>query len=159
MNSIQHIPKAEIHVHLEATIGPNLCRKFAKRNKLEINEDILNISAKFKTICNNQDSKISGQMKKIQQFFSRDLEELQKSFVEDLSKQKKDKIGSVEKQLVEKEKMLKEAETKLEITQKKTESKQEEIKEIEEIDEIEEIEEIKENPLRIQGNLGNHGNL
>ena len=40
MNSIHHIPKAEIHVHLEATITPNLCRKFAKRNKVNISEDI-----------------------------------------------------------------------------------------------------------------------
>tara|TARA_Y100001960_G_scaffold184179_1_gene192912 strand:- start:12 stop:992 length:981 start_codon:yes stop_codon:yes gene_type:complete len=40
MNSIQHIPKAEIHVHLEATISPDLCRKFAQRNKVELNEDI-----------------------------------------------------------------------------------------------------------------------
>ena len=40
MNSIQHIPKAEIHVHLEATISPELCRKFASRNKVEINDDI-----------------------------------------------------------------------------------------------------------------------
>ena len=40
MNSINHIPKAEIHVHLEATISPNLCRKFAKRNNVEISEDL-----------------------------------------------------------------------------------------------------------------------
>ena len=40
MNSTHHIPKAEIHVHLEATIRPELCRKFAKRNKVEISEDI-----------------------------------------------------------------------------------------------------------------------
>ena len=40
MNSTQHIPKAEIHVHLEATITPKLCRKFAERNKVAISEDI-----------------------------------------------------------------------------------------------------------------------
>ena len=40
MNSIKHIPKAEIHVHLEATIGPDLCRKFAKRNKVTLTDDI-----------------------------------------------------------------------------------------------------------------------
>ena len=40
MNSIQHIKKAEIHVHLEATISPELCRKFAKRNNVSISEDI-----------------------------------------------------------------------------------------------------------------------
>ena len=40
MNSTQHIPKAEIHVHLEATITPELCRKFAKRNNVQISEDI-----------------------------------------------------------------------------------------------------------------------
>ena len=34
------IYKAEIHVHLEATITPALCRKFAKRNQLEISEEI-----------------------------------------------------------------------------------------------------------------------
>ena len=39
-NSIKHIPKAEIHVHLEATISPDLCRKFADRNNVEITEDI-----------------------------------------------------------------------------------------------------------------------
>ena len=40
MNSIKQIPKAEIHVHLEATISPDLCRKFADRNNVEITEDI-----------------------------------------------------------------------------------------------------------------------
>ena len=40
MNSTQHIQKAEIHVHLEATISPKLCRKFAKRNKTKISEDL-----------------------------------------------------------------------------------------------------------------------
>ena len=40
MNSTNHIPKAEINVHLEATISPDLCRKFAKRNNVEISEDI-----------------------------------------------------------------------------------------------------------------------
>ena len=40
MNSSLHIPKAEIHVHLEATITPSLCRKFAERNKVKLSEDI-----------------------------------------------------------------------------------------------------------------------
>ena len=40
MNSTHHIPKAEIHVHLEATINPDLCRKFATRNNVEISEDL-----------------------------------------------------------------------------------------------------------------------
>ena len=40
MNSTHHISKAEIHVHLEATIRPELCRKFANRNKVKISEDI-----------------------------------------------------------------------------------------------------------------------
>ena len=40
MNSTQHIPKAEIHVHLEATISPDLCRKFADRNHVDIKKDI-----------------------------------------------------------------------------------------------------------------------
>ena len=40
MNSTKHIPKAEIHVHLEATISPDLCRKFAKRNKVDLSEDL-----------------------------------------------------------------------------------------------------------------------
>ena len=40
MNSSNHIPKAEIHVHLEATITPNLCKKFAERNKVQISPDI-----------------------------------------------------------------------------------------------------------------------
>ena len=43
MNSTLHIPKAEIHVHLEATISPELCRKFAKRNKTDISEDLLTV--------------------------------------------------------------------------------------------------------------------
>ena len=40
MNSTLHIPKAEIHVHIEATITPSLCRKFAERNKVKLSEDI-----------------------------------------------------------------------------------------------------------------------
>ncbi len=40
MNSIKQVPKAEIHVHLEATISPELCRKFADRNNVEITEDL-----------------------------------------------------------------------------------------------------------------------
>ena len=40
MNSTKQIPKTEIHVHLEATISPSLCRKFAKRNNVEISEDL-----------------------------------------------------------------------------------------------------------------------
>ena len=39
MNTIKQIPKAEIHVHLEATISPSLCRKFAKRNNVDISEN------------------------------------------------------------------------------------------------------------------------
>ena len=34
MNSTKEIIKAEIHVHLEATITPKLCKKFADRNKI-----------------------------------------------------------------------------------------------------------------------------
>jgi len=40
INSIKQIPKAEIHVHLEATISPKLCKKFAKRNKVTLSEDL-----------------------------------------------------------------------------------------------------------------------
>ena len=40
MNSTKHISKAEIHVHLEATISPDLCRKLAKRNKVSLSEDL-----------------------------------------------------------------------------------------------------------------------
>ena len=40
MNSTKQIPKAEIHVHLEATISPELCRKLAKRNNVDLSEDL-----------------------------------------------------------------------------------------------------------------------
>ena len=40
MSSSDKVVKAEIHVHLEATISPDLCRKFAKRNNVEISNDI-----------------------------------------------------------------------------------------------------------------------
>ena len=40
MNSTIHIPKAEIHVHLEATITPDLCRKFANKNNVNLPKDI-----------------------------------------------------------------------------------------------------------------------
>ena len=40
MNSTEQIFKSEIHVHLEATITPDLCRKFAKRNNVNLSEDL-----------------------------------------------------------------------------------------------------------------------
>ena len=40
MNSTKEIIKAEIHVHLEATITPELCKKFADRNKINLPENI-----------------------------------------------------------------------------------------------------------------------
>jgi len=40
MNSTHQIPKAEIHVHLEATITPDLCRKFASKNNVTLPDDI-----------------------------------------------------------------------------------------------------------------------
>jgi len=40
MNTTIQIPKAEIHVHLEATITPDLCRKFADKNKVDLPKDI-----------------------------------------------------------------------------------------------------------------------
>ena len=48
MNSTLHIPKAEIHVHLEATITPSLCRKFAERNKVKLSEDIFGSEYAYK---------------------------------------------------------------------------------------------------------------
>ena len=40
MNSTHQIIKAEIHIHLEATITPDLCRKFAKKNNVTLPKDI-----------------------------------------------------------------------------------------------------------------------
>ena len=40
MNIFNSVKKAEIHVHLEATITPDLCKKFAKRNNYEIAEEM-----------------------------------------------------------------------------------------------------------------------
>lgn len=40
MNSTHQIPKAEIHIHLEATITPDLCRKFATKNNINLPKDI-----------------------------------------------------------------------------------------------------------------------
>ena len=40
MNSTHQIPKAEIHIHLEATITPDLCRKFASKNNVNLPDDI-----------------------------------------------------------------------------------------------------------------------
>ena len=39
MNIFNTVKKAEIHVHLEATITPYLCKKFAKRNNHEISDE------------------------------------------------------------------------------------------------------------------------
>ena len=39
MNIFNTVKKAEIHVHLEATITPDLCKKFAKRNNHEISDE------------------------------------------------------------------------------------------------------------------------
>ena len=40
MNSTHDIIKAEIHIHLEATITPDLCKKFAKKNNVALPNDI-----------------------------------------------------------------------------------------------------------------------
>jgi adenosine deaminase len=40
MNSTHHIAKAEIHIHLEATITPDLCCKLATKNNVELPNDI-----------------------------------------------------------------------------------------------------------------------
>ena len=40
MNSTLHIAKAEIHIHLEATITPDLCRKLATKNNEIVLTDI-----------------------------------------------------------------------------------------------------------------------
>ena len=40
MKIFNTVKKAEIHVHLEATITPDLCKKFAVRNKHELPEEI-----------------------------------------------------------------------------------------------------------------------
>ena len=40
MNSTNQIQKAEIHVHLEATITPDLCRNLANKNAVSLPNDI-----------------------------------------------------------------------------------------------------------------------
>ena len=40
MNSTHQILKAEIHIHLEATINPDLCRKFAQKNNVNLPDGI-----------------------------------------------------------------------------------------------------------------------
>ena len=40
MKIFNTVKKAEIHVHLEATITPDLCKKFAMRNNHEIPEEM-----------------------------------------------------------------------------------------------------------------------
>ena len=39
MNIFNTVKKAEIHVHLEATITPTICKKFADRNNHKISEE------------------------------------------------------------------------------------------------------------------------
>ena len=48
MNSIHQIIKAEIHIHLEATISPELCRKFAEKNKVNLPDDIFGSKYAYK---------------------------------------------------------------------------------------------------------------
>ena len=43
MNSTTQILKAEIHVHLEATITPDLCRNLANKNVVNLPNDIFEI--------------------------------------------------------------------------------------------------------------------
>ena len=40
MNSTNQILKAEIHVHLEATITPDLCQNLANKNVVNLPNDI-----------------------------------------------------------------------------------------------------------------------
>ena len=40
MNIFNNVKKAEIHVHLEATITPSICKKFADRNNHEIPDEL-----------------------------------------------------------------------------------------------------------------------
>ena len=48
MNSTYHIPKSEIHIHLEATITPDLCRKFASQNNISLPNDIFGSKYAYK---------------------------------------------------------------------------------------------------------------
>ena len=47
MNIFNSVKKAEIHVHLEATITPSICKKFADRNNHKIPDDFNAVNSDF----------------------------------------------------------------------------------------------------------------
>ena len=51
MKIFNTVKKAEIHVHLEATITPDLCKKFAMRNNHEIPEEMFGSKYAYQWDC------------------------------------------------------------------------------------------------------------